>query len=83
MKISWIKNKNDKQSFEWIKSLGGNVYELEDPEEIDQMMRQLYKSEKCKTFILSNELAGFSEDIIKKYQQDEQMKIIIAPKKKV
>lgn len=78
----WIKNKQDKQSFQWIQTLGGNVYELEDPEKVDQMIENLYKKEECHTVILSNELAGFSEDIIKKYQFDEKIRIIIAPVKK-
>ena len=81
LKISWIKTKADKISFEWIKSFGGNVYELENPEEVDQLMTQLQEKENCKTFILSNELAGFSEDMIKKYQEDENINIIIASRK--
>ena len=30
------------------------------------------------TIILSNEVAGFSEDIIKKYQKDKNVKIVIS-----
>lgn len=81
MKISWIKNKEDKQSFSVIQNLGGTVYELDDPEKVDQTIENLYKKENYNTIIISNELAGFSEDIIKKYQNDEQIRIIIAPNK--
>lgn len=81
MRISWIKNKKDMESFEWIKSFGGKVYELEEPEQVDQVIKELCDQQHCKTIILSNELAGFSEDIIKKYKKDEQIRIVIAPKK--
>ena len=82
MKISWIKNKQDEKSFEFIKSFGGNVYEIEEPEEIDIFIDKLCKEENCKTIIISNELAGFSEDIIKKYKNNTHINIIIAPSKR-
>jgi len=80
MKISWIRNKNDENSFKFIKSLGGKVFEIEDPENIDVFMNKLYMEEQYNTIVISNELAGFSEDIIKKYNNSE-LKIIIAPSK--
>ena len=81
MKISWIKNKGDKDSFEFIKSFGGKVYEIEEPEGIDLLMHKIYKEKNCKTIVISNELASFSEDIIKKYNNNTEIKIIIAPSK--
>ena len=81
MKITWIKNKNDENSFGIIKTLGGKVYEIEDPENIDFFMKKIYKEENSKTIVISNELASFSEDIIKKYNNSAELKIIIAPSK--
>ena len=81
MSIAWIKNKDDKQSFKLIQSLGGNIYQLEDLENVDQLIKDLYENQYYKTIIMSNELAGFSEDIIRKYQFNDDIRIIIAPKK--
>ena len=36
-----------------------------------------------KTIVLSNEVAGFSEDIIKKYQNNKDINIIISPRRQV
>lgn len=33
------------------------------------------------TIVMTSEVAGFSEDIIKKYHKDEEVRIIIAPNK--
>ena len=52
MKISWIKNKEDKQSFSVIQNLGGTVYELDDPEKVDQTIENLYKKENYNTIII-------------------------------
>lgn len=81
MSIAWIKNKDDKKSFKLIQSFGGNIYELEDLENVDELIKDLYENQSYNTIVISNELAGFSESIIKKYKYDEQIKIIIAPHK--
>lgn len=80
MKISWIKQENDNKSFITAEKLGMNVCKLENPEEVDNTIKQLI-NENYKTIILSNEMAGFSEDIIKKYQNDSKVNIIITPRK--
>ena len=49
--------------------LGMRVERLSEPEDIDNKMKELV-NEKYDTIILSNELAGFSSDIIKKYQNN-------------
>lgn len=36
---------------------------------------------RCDTIIVTNEVAGFSEDIIKKYNKNKSINIIIAPNK--
>lgn len=80
MKISWVKQENDNENFITIEKLGMNVYKLENPEEVDNAIKQLI-SEDYKTIILSNEIAGFSEDIIKKYQNNNKVNIIITPRR--
>lgn len=79
MKISWIKQEQDNQNFKMAEKLGMQVYRITDPEEIDHTIENL-KQNQVDTIIISNELAGFSEDIIKKYQRDEEIKIIISPR---
>ena len=76
MKISWIKEQNDNKNFKVAEKMGMSVYKLENPEEVDKLMEDLVKQD-FHTIILSNQLAGFSEDIIKKYKNDKQINIII------
>lgn len=80
MKISCIKSDKDNQSFSFFKSIGCNIVELNDLEKVDTEINNLIKN-KYKTIILSNDVAGFSEDIIKKYKNKEDINIIIAPSK--
>lgn len=80
MKISCIKSDKDGQSFSFLKSIGCNVVELSDLDSIDNEINHLIDN-KYKTIILSNDVAGFSEDIIKKYRTKEDINIIIAPRK--
>lgn len=77
MKISWIKTKNDTESFKIFQNLGFDVYSLEDPENTDKKIGELIKNN-CKTIILSNEIASFSNDIITKYKKQDDVSIIIA-----
>lgn len=78
MKIAWIKQENDKQNFRMVEKLGIPIERIQDPEQIDEIIENLRQNHKD-TIIISNELAGFSQDIIKKYQKDEEIKIIIGP----
>lgn len=77
MKISWIKYEKDTRSFRLPQALGFDVFSLRDLEKTDETMRDLIKQD-YDTIILSNEVAGFSEDIIKKYQNTKDVKIIIS-----
>ena len=70
MKISWVKYKEDKNSFQIPQNLGMNVLEIED-------LEQNYQ-----TIIVSNEVAAFSEDMIKKYAFSENVTILISPVQK-
>ena len=78
MAISWIKSSNDKKSFKVFKSLGMDVYEIDDLEKTDEKIKELVE-QKYDTIVISNELAGFSSDIVKKYTKTDDINIIIAP----
>ncbi len=80
MKISCIKSNKDNESFSFFKGIGCNIVELSDLENVDNEISNLI-NEKYRTIILSNDVAGFSEDIIKKYKNQEDINIIIAPRK--
>ncbi len=82
MRISYIKSKNDTESFILPKILGKKVIELEDIESVDKNIDNLVES-KYNTIVLSNEVAGFSESIIKKYYNSKDVNIIIAPSKRI
>lgn len=81
MRISWLKAKNDDKSFKFQKNIGFDVYEIEDLETTDNKINELVEKN-YHTIILSNEIAGFSTDIIKKYAKDDTVNIIIANNKK-
>lgn len=80
MRISCIKYSKDLESFRVLENFGAKVVKLNNPENVDEVIKNLY-SNNYKTIILSNEIANFSEDIIKKYNSFENISIIIAPKK--
>lgn len=80
MKISWIKYKED-DSFKLFKNLGMDVYDIDDFDMIDNKLKELVDSN-YKTIVLSNQVASFSEDIIKKYKKSDDISIIITPNKK-
>lgn len=77
MKISWIKYEKDKKSFRLIEALGFDVFHLNDLEKTDETVKNLIQKD-YDTIVLSNEVAGFSEDIIKKYQKNKDIKIVIS-----
>ena len=77
MKISWIKTKDDKKSFKVFESLGFNVISIDEPDETDKKIKELINDD-CKTIILSNEISFFSNDIITKYVNQDDISIIIA-----
>lgn len=80
MKVSWIKYENDDTNFLIVEKLGLEVIKLKDPEEVDNMINKLVTKE-YRTVILSDEIAGFSEDIITKYNKNKEINIIIARRK--
>ena len=64
----------------FIKEIGANVIELDNPENIDNEIETLYQNN-YKTIVITNEVASFSDDLIKKYNTLQNISIIIAPKK--
>lgn len=77
MKVSWIRYKDD-DSFRIFKNLGLDVYDIEDVDKVDEKLKELINNN-YQTIVLSNEIASFSQDIIKKYRKQEDIRIIIAP----
>lgn len=77
MKLSWIKYEKDSRNFKMPEALGFDVFKLQDLEETDNTIKKLI-SQNYDTIIISNEVAGFSQDIIKKYQKDKDIKIVIS-----
>lgn len=82
MKFSCIRAKEDEQSFHFLQGMGMKVCELDDLEKTDEAISELIKKDYT-TIFLSNEVAGFSEDIIKKYRNNKNIHIIIAPSKRI
>ena len=72
LKISWIRYKDDKNSFRMFKNLGFDVLEVEDVDNTDNVIKDLIQND-YKTIVLSNEIAGFSGDIIKKYAKQDDI----------
>jgi len=80
MKVSWIKYEKDKKSFKIPEALGFDIYKLSQPEKIDEKLNQLMRQE-YRMIVVSDEIASFSQDIIKKYNKDKNINIIIASNK--
>lgn len=76
MKISWLKSNQDFKNFKFVERLGFEVVKLDNQENVDQKIKELIEK-KNDTIIITQELAGFSEDIIKKYSKNKDVKIII------
>ncbi len=78
MKITLLKGSNDTKSFKIFESFGANVQKIDDLEKTDEKIKELINND-YRTIIMTNEVAGFSESIIKKYSKTNEIKIIIAP----
>lgn len=77
MKISWIKYYKDENSFKVPEHLGFDVFKIQDLEESDNQIKQLIQKN-YNTIIITNQIAGTSQDIIKKYDKNDDVNIIIA-----
>ena len=78
MKFSYICSKNDNLNYNIFKAIGIKICRLDDLEKTDEVILKLL-NEKYNTILLSNEVASFSEDLIKKYRKSDNIKIIITP----
>lgn len=79
MKISLLKSSKDEINFKIFEHLGFDVYKIQDLEQTDSKIDELIK-QNYNTIIISNEVASFSENIIKKYNKLQDINIIITPK---
>ena len=72
----YIKYKNEKQKIFLNANFGVEVIEIDDAEEIDNVLKNI-SNKKRTTIFMSAEIASFSEDIVKKYRRDKNIKIMI------
>ncbi len=79
MKVSFLKFKGT-GNYRIMKGLGFDVYEIQKPEQVDEKIQEL-KTKEYNTVIITSELASFSQDIIRKYKNDNTFNIIITPSK--
>ncbi len=77
--ISWIKSCNDNNNFKLAKAFGFDVYEIDNVEEIDNKLKELIDNN-YSTIVISNELSSFSQDVITKYKNMNNINIIISHK---
>lgn len=80
MEITFLKGSNDKKSFKMFELLGAEVFKVDDLDRTDDKIEELV-NKNYTTIIMTNEVASFSESIIKKYSKSDDIKIIIAPPK--
>ena len=73
--ISYIKYYKDERSFGFFQKLGFPVYKLINVEDVDNKIKELKNN--YSTIVITNELAAFSGDIIKKYKNRKDINIII------
>lgn len=77
MKMSFIKYDKDKKNFKIPELLGWDVFYLHDLEEIDNKIKELIQKD-YDTIVVSDQVASFSQDMIKKYKNNNDIKIIIS-----
>lgn len=80
LKISWLKSSSDNTSFKMFKNLGLDVFDVEDLDKTDEKLEELIKNN-YETIVISNELASFSENIVRKYRKSNNINIFISPSK--
>lgn len=78
MKISILKSSTDNKSFKFFEVLGAEICKIDDLDKTDDKIKELIR-EDYRTIIMTNEVASFSESIIKKYKNMSDIKIVIYP----
>ena len=79
MKVSLLKSADDEKKFKFFENIGFDVFKIYNLEETDKKLNELV-NKNYDTIIISNEVASFSGDIIKKYNKMQDINIIITPK---
>lgn len=74
-----MKYAGDTNHFKWPQMFGMDVIALENLEQVDETLQRLVE-EGCQTIIVTDEVASFSEDMIKTYPYQKEVRIIIAPR---
>ena len=64
-----------------LRIFGMDVYDIENLEDTDIFLKKLI-DKNYSTIVVSDEVASFSQDIIKKYKNKENINIIITSSKK-
>ena len=77
MKMSFIKYDKDKKNFKIPELLGWDVFYLHYLEETDNKIKELIQKD-YDTIVVSDQVASFSQDMIKKYKNNNDIKIIIS-----
>ncbi len=77
MKMSFIKYDKDNKNFKIPEILGWDVFYINDLDKTDDKIRELIKQD-YNTIVVSEQVASFSQDIIKKYKNNNDIKIIIS-----
>lgn len=77
MKMYFIKYDKDKKNFKIPELLGWDVFYLHDLEETDNKIKELIQKD-YDTIVVSDQVASFSQDMIKKYKNNNDIKIIIS-----
>lgn len=82
MKITLMKREDDNDSFKMFERMGFDICKIDNLEKTDEKLKELI-SQNYTTIVMTNEVAGFSENIIKKYNKTDSVNIIITPSKKI
>ncbi len=82
MNFLFIRTKKDTTSFHVLQAMGAKIFEIDDLEKIDEVISKSVENN-YKTFFLSSEVAGASQDITKKYKRNPDIRIFIAPSKRI
>lgn len=77
MKMSFIKYDKDNKNFKIPEILGWDIFYINDLDKTDDKIRELIKQD-YDTIVVSEQVASFSQDIIKKYKNNNDIKIIIS-----
>lgn len=82
MKITLMKRKDDNESFKMFEKMGMDICKVDDLDRTDEKLKELI-NQNYTTIVMTNEVAGFSENIIKKYNKIDSVNIIITPSKNI